>query len=73
MEETVYNHRQIRLRCSSALGVASLSVFLIWRFDVEVRVEDIVLGRGQGRSKKSAEQAAARMALINHRSNEKTS
>ena len=30
MEETVYNHRQIRLRCSSALGVASLSVFLIW-------------------------------------------
>jgi len=43
------------------------------RFDVEVRVEDIVLGRGQGRSKKSAEQAAARMALINHRSNEKTS
>jgi ribonuclease-3 len=33
------------------------------RFSVEVRVGDTVLGRGSGKSKKSAEEAAARSAL----------
>jgi len=33
------------------------------RFQVEVRQEDRVIGRGRGRSKKAAEQAAARDAL----------
>ncbi len=33
------------------------------QFDVEVRVDDDVLGKGHGRSKKAAEQAAARVAL----------
>lgn len=32
-------------------------------FDIEVRVNDEVLGRGKGHSKKEAEQAAARQAL----------
>ncbi len=37
------------------------------RFEVEVRINDRVCGRGEGRSKKEAEQRAAYQALIEHK------
>jgi ribonuclease-3 len=60
LQETVQAKRQLRpkYRVIEAVGPAHDR-----RFTVEVRVGDIIMGRGSGKSKKTAEAEAARVAL----------
>jgi ribonuclease-3 len=60
LQETVQAKRQLRpkYRVIEAVGPAHDR-----RFTVEVRVGDSIMGRGSGKSKKSAEVEAARVAL----------